>query len=512
MSYEFLISEITLTRIAAYQAKLAQHGLGDMGANFKTILQAHLKKHAQTVDQLSKETFLTLLIQSKKHIIFAESGVSHDKNDWVFEEEEILGDVTANVPCAIFNDGGWGTSFVNHAKPIHGVLAYVPGALLRSSQGNPVDLLEIVDARGEIDQDKFNALYTRRLLPQLSRINRQAEAVNKKAVVTLPGIGTGQFAGKFAGPKIKTAFEKALRQVITANEANLKHIDVIYYDPHEGNQDTTDTIGHISYQVRPGLHKASPRTQQLAYPPGTSAETHLLASFVAWDHFSYMGNDYVGGSRQTDDGVKGASTDTMEKIVENALGPNDEIYKKNPGKYAPNDGRLAPPASFSCWKDYFIARNILLEAPITVGMNDGSLKRLVGSDLQALEAEPFTIPEEPKPEEPTITPEPPKPAQKPTLPPVLEPRTFANARPRPYIINKPDINVMILSGFISVLGIIEVALAFTLLNMASCGLFGALLLGFGTASFVTGASFFIAEACKFRSSPELAPEAPGMTV
>ena len=41
----------------------------------------------------------------------------------------------------------------------------------------------------------------------------------------------------------------------------------------------------------------------------------ILFSIVAWDHVSWPGNDYFGGSRSTDDGVKAAATDSMAVLT-----------------------------------------------------------------------------------------------------------------------------------------------------------------------------------------------------
>ena len=40
-----------------------------------------------------------------------------------------------------------------------------------------------------------------------------------------------------------------------------------------------------------------------------------LYSMVAWDHVSRPGNDFFGGARATDDGVKAAATDSMRTLT-----------------------------------------------------------------------------------------------------------------------------------------------------------------------------------------------------
>ncbi|MFM1558534.1 MAG: hypothetical protein ACKJSK_04425 [Roseibacillus sp.] len=64
-----------------------------------------------------------------------------------------------------------------------------------------------------------------------------------------------------------------------------------------------------------------------------------LSSIVAWDHVSWPGNDFFGGSRCTDDGVKAAATDSMAALtgVE--------------GRYDFERGVYLPPAPYRTWED-----------------------------------------------------------------------------------------------------------------------------------------------------------------
>lgn len=159
--HEILISEATLTKITEYYSSIKQNGLEQAGAYFKAQLINH------DLSTLDLATFTKLLIQSKIPKVFAESGVYHDQRDWTLREESILGDISVHMPVQFYNDGGHYNSFKNHSTPIEAYLAYIPGALLRSDRtGITADLKEVV-VDGEIDQQRFNALYERRLLPEL---------------------------------------------------------------------------------------------------------------------------------------------------------------------------------------------------------------------------------------------------------------------------------------------------------------------------------------------------------
>ena len=74
----------------------------------------------------------------------------------------------------------------------------------------------------------------------------------------------------------------------------------------------------------------------------------LLTSIVAWDHVSWPGNDFYGGSRCTDDGVKAAATDSMAALtgVE--------------GRYDPGCGAYVPPPPFHTWEELVIGKGLRL--------------------------------------------------------------------------------------------------------------------------------------------------------
>ena len=351
-SGEILISEITLNKIKEYHRFLRTYGIDEAGG----YLKGQLTSCPFSIDEMDLGTFTQLIIQSKIPKIFAESDVYHDKRDWTLKEESILGDIGIHMPVSFFNDGGHYSSFTDHTPPISANLAYIPGALLRSDLSNTSADLEEVIVDGHFNQQRFNELYQRRLLPLLLNINSQAQNEGKLAAVTFPGIGTGQFAGIY-GNIIKGAFRTALEYVLEQNEAKLTHIDIIHYDPYSGDEAQAKRIGQIDYRVSPSSIEAT--TGQLDYPKGSSAQTHTLTSFVAWDQFSWPGNDFWPGSRTTDDGVKAASTDTMAVIT------------GVKGVYNPKNGSYEPPQSYSNWKALARAKNINFSAPVYVVSNDG---------------------------------------------------------------------------------------------------------------------------------------------
>jgi hypothetical protein len=79
-------------------------------------------------------------------------------------------------------------------------------------------------------------------------------------------------------------------------------------------------IGGIDFRARP---LATGGRSQLSRPADHALDAAgrefpgncRLFSFVAWDHVSWPGNDFYGGARATDDGVKAAATSAMEVIT-----------------------------------------------------------------------------------------------------------------------------------------------------------------------------------------------------
>jgi hypothetical protein len=70
---------------------------------------------------------------------------------------------------------------------------------------------------------------------------------------------------------------------------------------------------------------------------------------VAWDHVSWPGNDFYGGSRCTDDGVKAAATNTMQMIT------------GIPGDYDPFIHQYMPPAPYRTWSEVVNYRRLRLK-------------------------------------------------------------------------------------------------------------------------------------------------------
>jgi hypothetical protein len=291
---------------------------------------------------LTDSKFLDVLLNTKSPQIFAESAVAGDGTDWNLTELGILGDISIAMPVTIF-DNGHHTAPIPHPEPFTGTLVFTPGALLRNGRGHtPADWAEVTLADGQLDPEGYFGLYERRLLPVFQHVNASAASQGKSALLTIPGLGCGQFAGPFRG-QLGAALQTVLERLLKKHGASFPNLKAVYYDPFNECANSRHEIHGTSLMVRPLLQGAAGKSQ-LCLPSayaeaGDDFSNCVLFSIVAWDHVSWPGNDYFGGSRCTDDGVKAAATDSMA------------VLTGVEGHYDPHRGAYLPPASYRTWYD-----------------------------------------------------------------------------------------------------------------------------------------------------------------
>jgi hypothetical protein len=117
----------------------------------------------------------------------------------------------------------------------------------------------------------------------------------------------------------------------------------VYYDPYNECENERHEYGGVSLLVRP-LAWGNQQKPQLCHltayqEQGDDFSECGLFSVVAWDHVSWLGNDFFIGSRATDDGVKAAATDSMYALTGVA------------GYYDPRTCQYNPPAGFRIWRE-----------------------------------------------------------------------------------------------------------------------------------------------------------------
>jgi hypothetical protein len=333
MSYALIVPGATRSRMAGYLASI-QTG---------TPAGTHLANKLASLDlaMLTEATFLEALIQTKIPQIFAESMVAGDGTDWNMIELGLLGDISIAVPVTIF-DNGRHTEPEPHAEPFEGTLIFTPGALLRNGTNHvPADWAEVTH-NDQLDREGYYGLYERRLLPVFQHVNNSATVQGKLALVTIPGLGCGQFAGPFSG-RLGAELQAVLERFLTQHGGSFPAIQAVYYDPYNACINSRREIHGISLMVRPLLQGNAGKPQlcqpQVYAEDGDDFTDCLLFSIVAWDHVSWPGNDFFAGSRSTDDGVKAAATDSMF------------VLTGIEGRYDPQRKAYLPPAPYRTWND-----------------------------------------------------------------------------------------------------------------------------------------------------------------
>ena len=330
------------------------------GLQFKSVLagvRLSSRLEIENLADLSSERFIEILLNTKYPQIFAESAVYGDGSDWSHVELSILGDLAISVPVIIYDNGLHNAPDI-YTAPFDGTLVYVPGALLRNGKSVvPVDWMEVTQ-NDQISKSGFGSLYERRLLPVFKYIDMMAKKNGTKALVTIPGIGCGQFAGRFRG-EMGSHFEHTLIPFLEKYAKDLLNIKVIYYDPYSECENRRYEIEHISLLVRP-LQKANQNRPQLCKPDvyedvGDDFKDLELFSIVAWDHVSWPGNDFYLGSRVTDDGVKAAATNSMA------------VMTGVQGVYNDMTNAYEPPRQYRNWKE--VVEQNRLEIKIKDGLH-----------------------------------------------------------------------------------------------------------------------------------------------
>ncbi len=358
--YEIVISEKTLAQILSYKKDI-EDGTAVVGDRMKNYLPAS-----------STEQFIEALLATKQPRIFAESEIRADGTDWTHRELALMGDINVAMTVDVYDNGAWDPNdrhFRLHNPAINAALLFTPGPLMGVSgafNGMSPDYAAVTN-NSHIDQAKYNDLMERRLLPLFMHANDAAGKGGHKALVVLPGIGAGAFAGKFKGT-MGGHLDLALQHMLSKHGANLLHIGAVVLDAFNEGTNTRQNIGGVDYRTRPSA--LNPGLPQLSDPVswqenGDDFSQHRLYKVVAWDHASLPGNDFFGASRFTDDGVAAAATNSMQVVT----GISGHYTK----------GAYKPPHGYSDWEDVAEKNGVklLVRGNVKVAMDDGSYQPLI---------------------------------------------------------------------------------------------------------------------------------------
>ncbi len=342
-NYQVLISPETFGKVVDY---LEQIKSGTTPGRYLFDQIKHLD-----LNQITTIEFIELLVRTKRAQIFAETEIYGNGIDWNQTELSILGDISIVTPVTVYDNGKHRHPDL-HQIPFAATLIFTPGALLRNdNQITPVDWDEVTIDR-KINYEGYYRLYERRFLPAFIYANNLAQQSGKIALITIPGMGCGQFAGVFRG-QLGAELRKMLIEFLETHGNKFSNIKVVYFDPYQECENERIEIGSISFLVRP-LTKGNINKPQLCQPEdyaedGDNFDDYELFSFVAWDHVSWPGNDFYLGARSTDDGVKAAATNVMTVITGIEGSYNSHLYK------------YCQPAGYETWKDVVWKNKIQLE-------------------------------------------------------------------------------------------------------------------------------------------------------
>ncbi len=341
--YKILMNRETYKKTESYLRGLKAGKLAG------TYLGEKLKERGDS--PITVVELIELLIQTKHHKIFAESAVYGDGTDWNQDELAILGDIGIATPVTVYDNGRHRGPEV-HPVPLRATLLFTPGALLRNDTNNlPADW-QGVTSNGEINPKGYARLYERRLLPPILYANQTSKSRGKMAFITVPGLGCGQFAGKFRG-RLGSELQKALRAFLEKYASDLTNVRAVYFDPYRECENERLEIDGVCFFVRP-LTKGNENKPQLCSPKdyeeeGDDFDDCELHSLVAWDHVSWPGNDFYAGSRTTDDGVKAAATSAMA------------VMTGVEGQYDAQVNKYNPPPGYTNWSEVVLKNKIQIE-------------------------------------------------------------------------------------------------------------------------------------------------------
>jgi hypothetical protein len=259
-------------------------------------------------------------MNSREPRVYAEFQKIGANEKWNEFEYDILSRLCSYVEGVdVYDNGRWGKKGVGDARYVtqpHSIsLLCVPGAILKENSRDSETLVE----EDGINEAKYKALYKEKLLTAFYQANESAKQKGKRAFITTPVIGDGAFAGSFRGKTAKYFYNTLAELLKEHPEWN--NIASIWIDGYLSNLCKDETIQSTLLRIRNTGNENQNKDHALfsGYPYSDLGQLSKASEYAesaeeeaqfsqcdrfkifAWDHFSYEGNDWIGGTRTTDE-------------------------------------------------------------------------------------------------------------------------------------------------------------------------------------------------------------------
>jgi hypothetical protein len=306
-----VLSASTLERLNAYLKNIKEKSFADddlaklveqkvIGRRLYEVLKnsnMHYVRVPQLVDALLKTTM---------PVAFAESTemVKGDGADWTLEEISLLGRIARVVnDVTVYSKSTYNPSaddlFDAEDELPATTLLFTNGALLA---GCGADRERVLDEDGSFNQHKYDQFLEENLLPSLVYASHHAGETG--AVVTMPVLGGGQFAGNHA-KEITANFPEAIERLIEKHHEKLTNIKAVII------------TGVGPYKYIASIPIRMTKTPVGLYPAQFDASYHAFKTYtcVAADHVSFPGNDGYTLSCTTHEGGTCTRTNVYTHIT-----------------------------------------------------------------------------------------------------------------------------------------------------------------------------------------------------
>lgn len=357
--YNIVCSPVTKEKAELYLNKLKSGGK-TMGANLQRVLGLQgIEVQNLTVDKL-----IQALSATKKPRLFAESASPAIVSGWNPDEVAILdGIISAGTsPDKVVGNGSRGSARKwfepndeEHVKEITPV--FISGAL---GHGPLFDNEDYRTALGLGEEKNISENLRPKLEAALLHINATAPPA-EGAFVMMPGIGCGEFAGKFMDV-MPTIFAQTLNKILNDHPERFSNIKAVCYDAYTkseneaaklaltGSVRQNSKLHVVNGEERAVLHMKPLAISQLNSLPGLEKlDNCKMYRGIAADLLAQRGNDVHDGGEKanaTDEGSYHGSTpdavvgDLVEMYRNKHEGNEDARKFLNDWTYNPNDHRF----------------------------------------------------------------------------------------------------------------------------------------------------------------------------